>query len=101
MAGVTRKYLTIPECRGRLMVLAREIALTDKVMARRIFRVISHMYRRKPVRVTKPRSPPLTPAIKSRIRALAATTDDSQMAIGLRVGVNSGRVSETLAGKRR
>ena len=70
-------------------------------VAKDIRKVIAHMWRRKAVRMTKPRSPPLTPAIKSRIRALAATTDDSQMAIGLRVGVNSGRVSETLAGKRR
>ena len=67
----------------------------------RIRKIITHMWRRRPVRMTRPRSPPLTPAMKSRIRALAATTDASQMAIGLRVGVNSGRVSETLAGKRR
>ena len=99
---MTRRYLTIPECRGRLAVIADQLADTGRRdAAKHIREVISHMYRRKPVRMTKPRSPPVTPAIKARIRALAATTDDSQMAIGLRVGVNSGRVSEALAGKRR
>jgi len=98
---MTRKHLTIPECRGLLTIIAREIAPHDKPMARRIRFVIGHMKRRKPVRMTKPRSPPLTPELKARIRDLARTTDASQMQIGLRVGVNSGRVSETLAGKRR
>jgi len=87
-----------------LQVIARELwlqTLDDQAAALRIRRIVSHMKRRKPVRRTRPRSPPLTPAIKARIRHLARTTDDSQMQIGLRVGVNSGRVSETLAGKRR
>lgn len=99
-----RRNLTIPECRSMLTIIARELwlrTLDDQAAALRIRRIIPHMYRRKPVRKTKPRSPPLTPALKARIRELARTTDDSQMAIGTRVGVNSGRVSETLAGKRR
>ena len=97
---MSRRYLTIPECRGLLTVIARDIAAYDSRTARRIRYVISHMHRRKPVRMTKPRSPPVTPAIKAKIRELAATTDASQMAIGARLGVSSGRVSETLAGKR-
>jgi hypothetical protein len=99
---MTRRNLTIPECRGRLTVIANHLADTGRREAARLIReVINHMYRRKAVRMTKPRSPPLTPALKARIRELAKTTDQSQMQIGHRVGVNSGRVSETLAGKRR
>lgn len=99
---MTRKHLTIPECRGMLEVLAKDLTARGlRGDAWRIRKIITHMKRRKPVRMTKPRSPPITPAIKARIRELARTTDESQMAIGHRVGVNSGRVSEALAGKRR
>jgi hypothetical protein len=85
-----------------LEVLAKDLTARGlRGDAFRIRKIITHMWRRKPVRMTKPKSPPLTPAIRARIRTLAATTDKSQMAIGLRVGVNSGRVSETRAGKRR
>jgi hypothetical protein len=85
-----------------LEVLAKDLAARGlSGDAWRIRRIITHMYRRKPVRMTQPKSPPLTPALKARIRRLAARTSASQMQIGLRVGVNSGRVSETLAGKRR
>ena len=87
-----------------LAVIARELhygTIDDQAAAQRIRFIVKHMWRRRAVRTTKPRSPPLTPALRARIRALARTTDLSQMQIGLRAGVNSGRVSETLAGKRR
>ena len=99
---MTRRHLTIPECRGVLLVIADHLDKTRRPNeARHIRDVVEHMKRRRPVRMTRPRSPPVTPAIKAKIRELARTTDKSQMAIGLQVGVNSGRVSETLAGKRR
>jgi hypothetical protein len=97
-----RKHLTIPECRGMLEVLAADLTARGlRGDAWRVRNIITHMKRRKPVRMTRPKSAPLTPALKAKIRRLARTTSDSQMRIGLRVGVNSGRVSETLAGKRR
>lgn len=93
-----RKNLTIPECRSMLQVIAREV---DKTTARRIRFVVGHMKRRKPVRITPPVSPPLTPALARRIRRVAYTTSFNQQKIAALFGVSSGRVSEALAGKRR
>lgn len=99
-----RKHLTIPECRSMLQVIARELHLgtvDGQAAARRIRIIIRHMKRRPPVRMTKVKSVPVTPAVKALIRKLAATTDDSQAEIARQAGVNAGRVSEALAGKRR
>lgn len=46
------------------------------------------------------RSPPLTPEMAAAIKHLAATTDLMQHEIAARLGINQGRVSEVLNGKR-
>ena len=93
-----RRHLTIPECRELLRIIAAALPAAE---ARRVRYVIGHMKRRPAVRMTPEKARPVTPAIRARIRHLAATSDMNQMEIGLAVGVNAGRVSEVLAGKRR
>lgn len=93
--------LTIPECREQLLLVADMLQAVRPSEARMIRTIVTHMHRRSAVRMTRVKSPPVTSAMRAQIRRLASTTDMSQMEIGLRVGVNSGRVSETLAGKRK
>jgi hypothetical protein len=60
------------------------------------------MVRRPAVRTTPVKHRPLTPRLKAAIRSYAKLQPDaSQVQIGRRFGVNPGRVSEALAGKRR
>jgi hypothetical protein len=60
------------------------------------------MFRRNPVRMTPVKSRTVTPMLKASIRAYARRNPDaSQHEIAQAYGVNGGRVSEALAGKRR
>lgn len=46
------------------------------------------------------RSPRLTPDLAARIKRLWQSTDLTQHEIGARLGLNQGRISEVLSGKR-
>jgi len=85
------------------MLLARQLhAGGQKAEARAIRRVVRHMWRRPAVRTTSVKSQPVTPAIRASMRRYAISHPDaSQHEIGSAHGVNAGRVSEALAGKRR
>jgi hypothetical protein len=72
------------------------------VEARQLRLIVRQMFRRNPVRMTPVKSRSITPALKTAIRAYARRNpEDSQHEIAQAFGVNGGRVSEALAGKRR
>ena len=63
--------------------------------------VVQHMHNRMPIGRAPDASVPMTPEVCDRIRKLhQADPDLTQQAIAEITGVNSGRVSETLSGKR-
>lgn len=67
--------------------------------AARIEEALSMMTRSTPVRRAREKSKPITPEVKAQIRQLAKT-DLHMSEIGHHLGVNPGRVSEVLRGKR-
>ena len=83
--------MRIPQVQQRLMLLSKEIRALAKELSRR------------PARDKAPtRSKPITPARAASIRALKRLHPIwSYQAIANAVGVNAGRVSEVLNGKRR
>jgi hypothetical protein len=94
----------IPEARAQLAEIAADVrAAGDNATAERIRRVIeSHMVRESPVRRTGQRSRPLTEDRADEIRAYAAGPGRGLTLheIATQFGVNQGRVSEVLTGKR-
>jgi len=98
-----RKHLTIPECRGMLLVIARELwrqTLDDQAAARRIRAIITHMHRRKAHKGR--RTAPPTYTVKQKILNYKKTNPHlSNQEIAIALKVSSGRVSEVLHGKRR
>jgi len=81
---------TIPEIRQRLYLIAIELDHLADELARR------------PARKKAPRSSvPMTPDLADRIRDFAHRNPDwTENDIGAHFGVNQGRVSEALRGKR-
>jgi hypothetical protein len=96
MSDRSPKTMTIPEVRDRLYELGSEIGLPE------LFKLADQLWRRQPGR---PRAPVqhrrVTPELKAQIRAFAAEHPEmSEDKIGVRFGVNQGRVSEALFGFR-
>jgi len=93
------RLLTIPEVRARLLELANG-DVSDHTGAH-IRMLVRHMYRRKPIRKTRVKSAKMTEALREAIRVDWRTNPDaSEQEIAARHHVNSGRVSETIAGFR-
>lgn len=88
--------MTIPEIRQRLLFLSKQHGIAELT-------ILAHELRRRPPVRRAPRvSPTLTPPIATRIRRIAAAFPDwPYTRIAQSVGVNPGRVSEVLAGKRK
>jgi hypothetical protein len=83
--------MRLPEVAARLEELGKEISQLSKMIARR-----------KPIRKAEPTSTPMSPDLARDIRAFARQHPTmSQLKIGQKFGVNQGRVSEALRGKRR
>jgi hypothetical protein len=116
--------MTIPEVRSALLLIATELEedakqirtegivlqhlplkdradkISDKVRAIGALEV--QMWRRPPIRVAPPKARQMDPQVKAEILHLFNTYKDmSQQCIAEIVGVTSGRVSETVRGKRR
>ncbi len=82
--------MTLPEIRERLFELSVEIKLLSEQITRR-------SSARGPRTSTR-----MTPALRQKIKTFAkANPTFSQMQIAEKFNVNSGRVSETLRGKRK
>lgn len=94
--------LTIPKVRQELSDIADYLrAFELPGTAAQIDFLVTQLHRRKAVRRTPARSPRMTEELQMRIEEYAARNPTaSMMQIGTRFGVSSGRVSETLAGKR-
>lgn len=91
--------MRIPEVRSRLREIARH--LPDRE-ARQLRWLIGELKRRPRVRRAPVQSKRMTPVLQARLRRFAAThVEWSYQRIGAHFGVNAGRVSEALAGKRR
>ena len=87
--------MTIPEIRRRLHALAEELGLQE------LAELAEATRRRPPLRKASVESNPMTPREAEQIRQFAeAYPSLSQMHIADRFGVNIGRVSEALFGKR-
>jgi hypothetical protein len=82
--------LTIPEIRERLLVLSKEIEF-----------LAAETIRRSPVRKAKIKAVKVTDELASRVRSYAKIMPlASYKEIANAFGVNQGRISEILAGKR-
>lgn len=88
--------MRLPEIATRLRYLARELNCPE------LNRLAAEIKRRSPVSRAPASSVPASPELRDRIRAFKADNPHmSQAEIGARFGVNSGRVSEALAGFRK
>lgn len=90
---------TIPEIRKELLELATH--LNSPRLKSKLKSLVKQMYRRPTVRRAATESTPMTPALRSRIRAFAAANPRmSYIKMAPRFRVSTGRISEALAGKR-
>jgi hypothetical protein len=91
--------MTLPEARERLLAIAAQI---DPLLAAEMQQIIKDgMYRRRGVLPTAPKSRKMTKGLAIKIRAMHFNNPDlSEQEIAVANGVNSGRVSEALIGKR-
>lgn len=89
----------ISEAREQLELIAQ---IADKETAKRIRQVIRrYMYRKQPIRKTKPQSSGITPELIARIKKTADNNPKMPLQrIAEIYNVNVGRVSEVLNGKR-
>ena len=103
--------MRIPEIRKRLTEVADDLERTAETLeaeaadlrdrAALLRHYEGQMYRRSFPRAPND-SPPLTPALKRRIKAYAAAHPyATQSAMAKRFNVNAGRISETLKGVRK
>lgn len=95
--------MKIPEIRKELLDIAGilEAAIGPCDLAARVRGLEKELYRRPPVRKSKPQQRSLTPALRAEIKQYAeAFPDETYMTIGRVFNVNSGRVSEAVAGHR-
>lgn len=91
--------MTIPEARRRLMNLAA--TLSPEAAAEIATIVREGLFRRRGITPTPPKSKRMCRKVGSDIRALHKQRPDlSEQEIAVKIGVNSGRVSEALIGKR-
>lgn len=92
---------TLPEIRERLHVLAREIEPRFPGHAGELHLLAEETRREYSGRRAPPRSLPVTDELAEQVLAYAAATPRaSHVEIGLVYGINPGRVSEILFGKR-
>ena len=96
---------TIPEIREAVKAITASLRLTpgiDLLQLDDIDSAMDETKRRAPVRRAKIEAPPITPAFAKRIKAYAAENPElSYTKIARHFGlINTGRVSEVLAGKR-
>jgi hypothetical protein len=91
--------VTIPEARRLLLNLA---ATLDPKSAAEIQRIVREgMHRRRGVPLTPPKSKPMTRGLAGQIRVFYGRHPGlSEQEIAVKMGVNAGRVSEALIGKR-
>jgi len=97
----------IRDVQARMLVLAGVLEnpddpMTDEEVAEELRRLVVALFRRPYVRRAPVKSKPMTPELKMRLREAARQNPDmSYQDIGVLLGVNAGRVSEAVAGKRR
>lgn len=95
--------MTIPECRNALLAIANSLAikgLTDEVRGIRL--IVDELWRRPAVRQSRVKADHASRKLRAEIRAYAKEHPDMlNREIGLVFNVDSGRVSEALAGFRR
>lgn len=90
--------MTLPECRKALTKIT--LRLPDPLKAE-VLDIVEQMKRRPAVRKTSAKSQPITPELRENILRYAARNPNaSQGEMGAVFGVNSGRVSEAMAGFR-
>jgi hypothetical protein len=89
----------IPKAREALLAFANQCSPSGR---REIMKIVrDYLYREPRVRRAPVTSKKLTPKLRAEIKALAkAHPDWAIRKIGLKVGVDGGRVSEVLTGKR-
>ena len=88
--------MTLPEIRAELLELAVELDCP------RLSELAMETLRHRNSYPRKARSKPLTPTLRAEIRQIHSLRPDlTQLAIANMVGVNPGRVSEVLYGRRK
>lgn len=94
--------MRIPEVRKELLEIASNLeGFQLPEVAERLRELEKELHRRKRSVRTPPKSKHVTPRTQAQIRAFKkANPDMSHQEIAVAMGVNSGRVSEALIGKR-
>jgi hypothetical protein len=97
----------LPEVQTKLRALAADVRMfgyteTPALMAATLEELAEAISRKPRATNARPQSAPTTPLLRQRIRETAARFPEmTQHDIAKLLGTNQGRVSETLAGKRR
>lgn len=92
---------TIPQCRDALLEIANKELMHEPDIADAIREIVMDMYRRPPVRRAPPKQKSLDPQLKAEIvEYVDQHPDETYADIAHLFGVNSGRVSEAVAGFR-
>lgn len=98
---MSERRLTIPQIRGRLHEIARVLDAWMPCLSRELHDLAEQTKRRPPVRRVSDRNRRLTPMLAADIREYARRNPDAaQQEIATHFGLNAGRVSEAMAGKR-
>lgn len=94
----------IPEIRADLLKLADDIEVGNRYpesVASELRALVADMHRNKSIRRAAPRTHKVTPEVVAQVLLLAERRPQaSQLELGNACGVNPGRVSEILNGKR-
>lgn len=92
---------TIPQIRDRISALAQDVALLLPDIAAELRALAEETKRRPPVRMAPRKAQGVTDVIRAQVWAYAAKHPTATMReIGRLHGIDQGRVSEILAGKR-
>lgn len=91
--------MKMEEIRAQLYEIGDRVALTDFDLGIKIHKLADATFRRKSVRRARTKKSRLTPELKERIiRYAALHPEASYLEISIALGVNTGRISEALAG---
>lgn len=101
--------MTIPDGRGELLLCAADLSKKLLTMQEQLdlayrinYVVLNAMFRRKGVPRTPPKSKTMNRKLAAQIRAhKLANPDLSEQEVAVALGVNAGRVSEAMIGKRK
>jgi hypothetical protein len=95
--------MKIPEVRTKMQEIVDElVAMDHEAIAERLAELIYELYRRPSIHRSGPKAVPMSPLVRERILNIYSQNPTMlHREIGRAVGVDGGRVSEVIRGKRK